>query len=133
MAIMVGKNDEPGAKRRDSRKSLQNDESTIKQWDFRQCPQDELGGCFLYELARESKTILRLANVPVPEGGQERPQEWNRLSYINATCAAILWNLTVDDPSFKVAEMSWFDLSGEQRKKSAAMIGDGLSFHLFPI
>jgi hypothetical protein len=99
-------------------------------WNFKHCPDDELGGCFYYEFARESKTILALACTPVGSGGP--PPAWRKFFKINAKAAGIVWNLTLDKPGFDFARMSWFDLSKSDRKKAAVMAGDGPAFYEHP-
>lgn len=101
-------------------------------WDFRDCHSDELGGCFLYEFARESRTILGLASVPARETRGVRPAAWCSLFEINGTCAGILWNLRLDNPNFDLGRSSWFDLSKQQREMSALMVRESPSFWDFP-
>jgi hypothetical protein len=71
-----------------------------KEWDFRDLPLNELEGCFLYEYARESRTILDLAKglegEPYIDGSDWSGPILHPLMCINGPLSQLLAGLVPD-------------------------------------
>lgn len=82
-----------------------------KEWDFTKIPTEELEGCFLYEYARESRTVLDLANElgkqSYIDGGDWSGPILYPLQQINPTLAELL---TAFVPGIRLAETPWQSL-----------------------
>jgi len=82
-----------------------------KEWDFSSIPVSELKACFLYEYARESRTVLAIAQgmegYEYTDFSDQFEPNFMRLGRHNYECAVLLANI---GPDLKLATTPWQDL-----------------------
>ncbi|HSS17118.1 MAG TPA: hypothetical protein VLQ29_09070, partial [Candidatus Dormibacteraeota bacterium] len=79
-----------------------------EEWDFSQIPLAELKACFLYEYARESPTVRRIAEGMKGYEYTDRDDQFEpnffKLSRYNYDCAVLLANV---GPDLNLAATPW--------------------------